>query len=231
MGAEPAVGRQAVLDRGRELVLGRQPVVDGHDERAGALGQPRAQAVMRLEVALHPAAAVKVRHGRQQRPRGGRGVDARRNLARRARNADVLDAGQRRRRLVHQRHHRAQLLAQLGQRRKVARHADGFDELPHDLGLGIHRAAPPADPVTVEQAQRVLLAQRGVRQLQHRGRLLVAHARPPPCRVIQRYCRRRAQAISTRAKSKRATPARPRPSPRAKRPRLGYHRRDQRRSP
>ena len=67
MRAEPAVGRQAVVDRGGELVLGRQPVVDGHDERAGVLGQARAQPVMGLEVALHPAAAVEVRHGRQRR--------------------------------------------------------------------------------------------------------------------------------------------------------------------
>jgi len=87
-------------------------------------------------------------------------------LAGRPGEADVFDARQRRRGDIHQRHHGAELRAQLRQRGKIARHADGLDELTHDLSLGVHRAAPQADAVAVEKAQRILLAHRRVRQLQ-----------------------------------------------------------------
>ena len=75
------------------------------------------------------------------------------------------------------RDHGAELLPQLGQRRIVAGHADRLDELAHDLRLRVHGARAPADPVAVEEPEGVLLAHRDVRQLQRRGRLLVAHAR------------------------------------------------------
>src|SRR5438132_2886999 len=170
----PAIRRQAVLDRGRELVLGRQPIVDGHDEHTRVLGQPRAEAVMRLEIALNPAAAVEVRDGGLRRLRGARGVDARGNLARGPGNTNVLDTRQRRRGPVHQRHHHAELLAQLGQRRKEPRHADRFDEFADDLRLRIHRAAADPNAMTVEEAQRVFLAHRRMGHVQRRMR---AHGR------------------------------------------------------
>src|SRR5207249_6715913 len=97
--------------------------------------------VMRLEIALNPAAAVEVRDGRPWHGRGARRVDARWNLARGPGNPNILDTRQRGRRLVHQRNHDAQLLAELGQRRKESRHTDRFDELADDLRLRIHRAA------------------------------------------------------------------------------------------
>ena len=94
MRAQPAVGGEAVVDRGRELVLRRQPVVHRDDQRARVLRQPRAEPVMRLEIALHPAAAVEVRDGRATACRRARRVDARGDLAGRPGDADVLDAGQ-----------------------------------------------------------------------------------------------------------------------------------------
>src|SRR5262249_60737302 len=77
----PGVGGEAVVDRRRELVLGSQPVVDGHDEHPGVLGQPRAEPVVGLEIALHPAAAVEVRDGRLRSLRGARRIDAGGNVA------------------------------------------------------------------------------------------------------------------------------------------------------
>src|SRR5438876_12281140 len=101
---------------------------------------------MGLEVALDPAAAVEVCHGRAWTSGGRRRVVyARGNRSRRAGDLEVLDARERRRRLVHEADHRAELLAQLRQGWKVAGDADRLDELAHDLGLGIHRAAMVTD--------------------------------------------------------------------------------------
>src|SRR5919108_470170 len=69
--SQPSIRGKCVLDAGRKLVLGREPVIDCDDERVGVQGESRAQAVMRLEIALHPAATVEVSHGGQQ---GGRRV-------------------------------------------------------------------------------------------------------------------------------------------------------------
>src|SRR5258707_489613 len=41
--AEPAIGGHAVLHRRGELVLGRQPIIDGHDEHPRVLGEPCAE--------------------------------------------------------------------------------------------------------------------------------------------------------------------------------------------
>jgi hypothetical protein len=149
--SKPAIRGNAVVDRGRELVLGGQTVVDGDHHHVSVLREPRAQAVMCFQIALYPAAAVEVRHRRLQRTTGARGVDARGNLTRRAWDPNVLDARQLGRRLVHEGHHHAQLLAQLGQRREIAGHSNRLHELADDLRLGIHDAAAPTDAMTVEQ--------------------------------------------------------------------------------
>ena len=67
----PADGGQAVVDGGRERVLGRQPVVDGDDRDAAGRGQGADGAVVGVEVADDPAAAVEVH---EHRPRPGLAV-------------------------------------------------------------------------------------------------------------------------------------------------------------
>ena len=109
--AKPAIRGEAIVDGGRELVLGRQSIIDRNDDRAGTQREPRAQAVVRLEIALHPAAAVEVRDHRARRRTDTRGVvDPPGNRARRSGNGDVLDACEVGRRFVHQLYHRPELL-------------------------------------------------------------------------------------------------------------------------
>jgi hypothetical protein len=50
MRAQPAVRREAIIDGGRELVLGAKPIVDGDDDSGGVLSQARAEDVMCVEV-------------------------------------------------------------------------------------------------------------------------------------------------------------------------------------
>ena len=57
-----------VVDGRRELVFGRQAVVDRHDCTARAIGEMAAHAVMGVEIAHHPAAPRTIDEGRQ--PRG-----------------------------------------------------------------------------------------------------------------------------------------------------------------
>src|SRR5215510_2688352 len=119
--------------------------------------------MMRLKIALHPSAAVEIRDPRARWRTAAHGiVDSPRNRTPGSGNGDVLDARDPGRRLVHQLHHRPELLPQLGQWREVARHADRLDELTDDLRLWIHRAAAPRDTVACEQLQRFRLAHGGV---------------------------------------------------------------------
>src|SRR5262252_10554058 len=107
--------------------------------------------MMRLQIALHPSAAVEIRdHRARWRTDASGVVDPPRNRTSRTGNGDVLDARDPGRRLVHQLHHRSELLPQLGQWREVAWHADRLDELTDDLCLRIHGAAVPRDTVACE---------------------------------------------------------------------------------
>ena len=75
----PSAKRPGVVDRGGEGVLGREPVVDREDRDAGVVGEQAAGAVVGVEVAEHPAAAVEVDEQRPAGPPGSRGeVEARR---------------------------------------------------------------------------------------------------------------------------------------------------------
>ena len=56
----PLQRRPCIVDSGGELVLGRQPVVDGDDDRGRRVGECAAELVVALQVADHPAAAVEV---------------------------------------------------------------------------------------------------------------------------------------------------------------------------
>ena len=57
---DPARGGDRILDGGGELVLGRQTVVDGHDDGGDGIGDRAADLVVALQVADHPAAAMEV---------------------------------------------------------------------------------------------------------------------------------------------------------------------------
>ena len=61
---DPARGGDGILDRGRKLVLRRQPVVDRNDDAARRVGERAADLVVALQVADHPAAAVEDRPAR-----------------------------------------------------------------------------------------------------------------------------------------------------------------------
>ena len=65
----------AVVERRRERVLGREPVVDRHDDRARRVRELAGDAVELLDAADHPAAAVEVHDDREARL-GRRPVDA-----------------------------------------------------------------------------------------------------------------------------------------------------------
>ena len=56
----PAEGREGILDRRGEGVLGRKPVIDRQDVDVGIAADAPAQSVMGVEVARHEAAAVVV---------------------------------------------------------------------------------------------------------------------------------------------------------------------------
>ena len=58
---QPAHRGAHVVGRGRERVLGREPVVDARDDRARRVRQRAAERVERVERADHPAAAVERR--------------------------------------------------------------------------------------------------------------------------------------------------------------------------
>src|SRR5215475_1290520 len=113
---------------------------------------------MRLKITLHPSTAVEVRDHRARWCTDACGiVDPPRNRARRSGNGEALDTRQAGCRLIHQLHHRPELLPQLRQWREVARHADRLDELTDDLRLRLHRAAAPRDTVACEKFQRFRL--------------------------------------------------------------------------
>jgi hypothetical protein len=164
--ADPSIGGETVLHRGGELGLRRQAIVDGHHDDPGAVGDARAEAVMRLEIALHPAAAVEVHQGGARAAAGHRVVDAGGDGARGARDLHVLDAREGGGRLVHQADHGAQLLAQLGQWWVDAGHADRLHELADELGLRVHGAAAQGDAVAGKEGEGGVFGHQGVGELE-----------------------------------------------------------------
>ncbi len=97
---DPGGRGEAILDRGREFVLGRQAVVDRDDGAAGGIGEMAAERVVRFDIADDPAAAVEIDQHRQVRRRRGAGaaIEAQRNgAAIRPRCREVADLRDRRR--------------------------------------------------------------------------------------------------------------------------------------
>ena len=71
MGGDPAHRGHAVLEPGRKLVLGRQAIVDARQQKVAGQREPPAGAVVRIEAADHPAAAMDVdQAGRRSRDAG-----------------------------------------------------------------------------------------------------------------------------------------------------------------
>ena len=64
---DPRPRGDAVVDRARELRLGREPVVDRHHDRVDRIAEQAAREVVRLERAGDPTAAVQPDDDRQRR--------------------------------------------------------------------------------------------------------------------------------------------------------------------
>jgi hypothetical protein len=75
VGDDPAVRRVRVVVSGREPVLGPEPVVDRQHPKPTVLGQEAAGGVVRVEVAVHEAAAVEEDQQRTRRRDAGREVE------------------------------------------------------------------------------------------------------------------------------------------------------------
>ena len=69
--AKPRDDRVRVLHAGREPVLGRETVVDRDDDAAGRVADRAAHAVVGVEVADHPPAAVEERDDGRRTAGGG----------------------------------------------------------------------------------------------------------------------------------------------------------------
>ena len=55
----PSGRGDGVLHRGGKFMLGRQPIIDGDHDQLALMGELAADHVMGVEIADHPAAAVK----------------------------------------------------------------------------------------------------------------------------------------------------------------------------
>ena len=154
----PLHGREGVLGGGGELVLGREPVVDGHHDAPGAVAQIARDRIVGVEVADDVSAAVVV-HERRQAASIGIGigigaVDAHRQIAGHARNRAVLDRADRGRRDSARLHHSLVLLPRLRRSQPV----DGPEfrrgqHVDHLLNLRVDRhrghGVPPGALATV----------------------------------------------------------------------------------
>ena len=124
-----------VVDRGRERVFGRTPVVQRHHRAAAAPRQLAAQAVVRFQPADDEAAAVKVQQGRHRLVRVG--VQAcRQRRAVGSGQAEVFDAGQRHARQVQHLGAHGIGAARVGHRQGVERRALGALDATQQAGHG-----------------------------------------------------------------------------------------------
>src|SRR5581483_10028877 len=85
---------KTILGRGWKFVLGCQPIIHGNDDAPGSIRQAATDAIMRIQVADHPAATVEVDEERKGSA-SLRGIDSDRDLAPRSRNRPILDVGDR----------------------------------------------------------------------------------------------------------------------------------------
>ena len=94
VGGDPFRGGDGVVDGGGKFVFGREPIVDGDDDQLAFMGELAADHVMGIEIADHPAAAVKEHQARREAvglAQRLRRVDARRDRAVRRGDRQRLD--------------------------------------------------------------------------------------------------------------------------------------------
>ena len=66
MAGDPCRRGDGVIDGGGKFVLGRQPIIDGDHDELTFVGQLAAHHVMGIEIADHPAAAMKEHQARRE---------------------------------------------------------------------------------------------------------------------------------------------------------------------
>ena len=142
LSGDPFGRGDGVVDGGGEFVLGRQPIVDRDDDQLAFIGELAAHHVMGIEIADHPAAAVK-EHQARRKPVG---CPRRSSACRRAPGsipcgegiASGVDRFQFRRLGIGDEAGLQIELARFGRRQRFVRRAAGFlKRLEHGGGIGI----------------------------------------------------------------------------------------------
>ena len=130
-----------VIDRGGKFVLGREAIIDRDHDQLAFVGQLAAHHVMGIEIADHPAAAVKEHQARREAvglPQLLRRVDARGDRAVRGGDRERLDRFQFRRLGIGDDAAGQIKLARLRRRQRFVRRAAGLLEgLVDGGGIGI----------------------------------------------------------------------------------------------
>ncbi len=135
-----------VVGRGRERMLGREPVVDRQDAHAGEVREQAARRVVRRDRALDPSAAVVVDEQRPRRALAGRDVEARAEGAVGARHRPVLGGDRQARADRHRRDRGVEPRPQFGERQvsRPGRVAGG--ETRDEPGVGLQAGGVRRDP-------------------------------------------------------------------------------------
>ena len=151
----PRVGSGCVFDRRRERVLGREAVVDREHVGARVPAQQPAQAVVRVEIAEHEAAAVEVR---QQRLAAAVGAAVSRGIVARAKRhgqveRHALDKTHRRGLAAERDGRGTARRARLLRRERVERRlAPTLEQRQHQLHSGRERLPVHADRLAAGEA-------------------------------------------------------------------------------
>ena len=138
MRGHPGGGREGRVDTGRELVLGRQRIGHRDHDRLRRHGERAREAVVRVEVAEHEAAAVEEHDDRQHLLRR-RVVDAHVERPHRGVDAPVGDRGHRRAGWQRREHAAHALSDRVGRERVHVGEAGGGEAIQMRLGLGMKR--------------------------------------------------------------------------------------------
>ena len=172
-----------------------QPVVDGQHLATGPRRQLAADTLMRVEIALHPAAAMQVEQERQRTPAATLGCkQPQRHRPGRPGTAQVGGHDRGRRRLVEQLDHAPELLARLRGRGDVVRRALLPDQLAHELRLGVHDPVAARQAAPPEQKLGFLFAEIGILEREPRCPGIVRHRQALPAASIRNLLRATGQA-------------------------------------
>ena len=138
---DPFRRRDGVVDGGGKFVLGREPVIDRDHDQLAFVGQLAAHHVVGIEIADHPAAAVKEHQARREAvglPQLCRRVDARGDRPGGRGDRERLDRFEFRRLGIADEAGLQIELARLGRRQRLVRRPAGFlERLEHGGGIGI----------------------------------------------------------------------------------------------